>query len=307
MKFSLSFSLLALVTPAVAIDGSVRADSKLGKRILGKARQLENNNYAYYSWIGTADLKFDGCASIPMFEREEGLRANLVAKFKLCPNGSCRNAGEYIVEMREFVETYQDALQESREYECEYYSQICENSCQNGANYYNNDGQQYDNYDNANNYNNNYNYNNQNNQNNGDDEEYCVNACLSEKGYDYCAEEEGEQELNEFAECQPMNEEEGGNNQNNYAYGSSDYTVYYTGAYCTSSGVYAGVFTDSTCTKHAPKGTYEKMNYGYSLPTQPLVSSASMSCAFVDNNNDGNNNNNNNNNNKPFKDRKQHC
>ncbi len=47
MKFSLSFSLLALVTPAVAIDGSVRADSKLGKRILGKARQLENNNYAY--------------------------------------------------------------------------------------------------------------------------------------------------------------------------------------------------------------------------------------------------------------------
>jgi hypothetical protein len=48
--------------------------------------------------------------------------------------------------------------------------------------------------------------------------------------------------------------------------------MYYVGAYCTSSGVYAATFTDSTCTKKAPSGTYEKYNYGYSLPTEPLVS-----------------------------------
>ena len=48
MKFSLPLSLLAFAAPAVAIDGSVRADSKLGKNLLGKARKLENNNnYAY--------------------------------------------------------------------------------------------------------------------------------------------------------------------------------------------------------------------------------------------------------------------
>ena len=266
------------------------------------------------SWIGNAALKFDGCASIPMFERDEGLRSNLVAKFKLCPNNSCkscRNAGEYIVEMREFVETYQDALKESQEYECENANYLCETNCANGYTY------QYQSDDanaNANgNYNNNYQYgdgyngnnNNQNNNNNndGDDGDYCLNACLMEKEMDYCIEQEGqeEQDLNEFAECQPMENEgdnNNNNNNNNYNYngGNSNYQQYYVGAYCTSSGVYAGVFTDSTCTKHAPSGTYEKYNYGYSLPTQPLVSSTCMSCS-ANNYDNGNNNNNNNNNN----------
>ena len=237
------------------------------------------------SWIANAALKFDGCASIPMFEREEGLRSNLVAKFKLCPNNSCKschNGGEYIVEMREFVETYQEALKESREYECESASEACEYNCQNGYNYQNYNA-------NGGNYNNNYQYGG-NNQN---DDEYCLNACLTDKGLDYCLEEEGQEErdLNEFAECQPM-DREGGNGNQNYNY-NSNYQQYYVGAYCTSSGVFAGVFTDSTCTKHAPKGTYEKYNYGYSLPSQPLVSSTCMSCTANNYNDDGNNNNNN--------------
>lgn len=293
----LSLSLFAaLASPATAFDGSIRADSKMGQKLMSKARALENNNYNYYSWIADAALKFDGCASIPMFEREEGLRSNLVAKFKLCPNnscGSCHNGGEYIVEMREFVETYQEAIRESREYECEYSSQVCENNCENGYNYQNYDA-------NAGNYNNNYNNgNNQNNNNNQNDDEYCLNACLTEKGLDYCIEGDDQQEdrdMNEFAECQPLGEEGGQNNQNNYNY-NSNYQQYYVGAYCTSSGVYAGVFTDSTCSKHAPKGTYETYNYGYSLPTEPLVSSTCMSCKANNYDNDGNNNNNGNNNN----------
>jgi hypothetical protein len=231
-----------------------------------------------------------------MFEREEGLRSNLVAKFKLCPNNSCRschNGGEYIVEMREFVETYQEALKESQEYECETAKEACEYSCENGGYQYN-----YQNYDaNGGNYNANYNYNN-NGNNNQNDDEYCLNTCLADKGMDYCQDEqdgEGDRDMNEFAECQPMNDEEGGNNNNNGNYNyQTNYQMYYVGAYCTSSGVYAGVFTDSTCTKHAPKGTYEKYNYGYSLPTQPLVSSTCMSCEANNYDNDGNNNNNNN-------------
>jgi len=279
MKFSLPFTFLALASPVAGFDGSIQADSKLGQKILGKARQLENgDNYYAYSWIGSASLKFDGCASIPMFERDEGLRSNMVAKFKICPGdscGSCRNGGEYIVEMRDFVETYQEALQEAQEYECETNKEICEYNCENGY--------QYQNYDNGNNYNNNYNNNNQN------DDEYCLNSCLAEKGYSQCIEDENEQEqmdLNEFGECRPI--EEG--NENNYNNYGSNYQMYYTGAYCTSSGVYAGVFTDSTCTKHAPKGTYESYNYGYSLPTEPLVSSTCISCA-AQYNDDGNANN----------------
>ena len=234
-----------------------------------------------------------------MFEREEGLRSNLVAKFKLCPNescGTCRNGGEYIVEMREFVETYQNALQESREYECQSAQESCEYSCQNGGNQYQNyngNGQNYNGNGEANNYQNgnNGNYNNNN-------EDYCLNSCLADKGLSYCIEEEGQeqQDLNEFAECQPLGERDGEQN-NGYNY-NSNYQQYYVGAYCTGSGVYAGVFTDSTCTKHAPKGTYEKYNYGYSLPTEPLVSSTCLSCAannYQENNNyNGENNNGNN-------------
>mmetsp|Transcript_24286 Transcript_24286/g.53157 ORF Transcript_24286/g.53157 Transcript_24286/m.53157 type:complete len:171 (+) Transcript_24286:52-564(+) len=161
--FSASLTLLALAAPAACFDGSISADSNMGQKLMGKARKLENNNNYYYSWIGDAALKFDGCASIPMFERDEGLRSNLVAKFKLCPNNSCkscRNAGEYVVEMREFVETYQDALKESREYECETAQETCEYNCENG-NYqnYNANG----NYNADGNYNGNYNNNNNNN------------------------------------------------------------------------------------------------------------------------------------------------
>jgi len=283
--FAASLLLLALASPVAAFDGSIRADSKLGEKLMGNARQLENNNYNYYSWIGSASLKFDGCASIPMFERDEGLRSNLVAKFKLCPENncrSCRNAGEYIVEMREFVETYQDALQESREYECEYASEACETSCQNGYNYQNYDANGGNNYQQ-----NGYNNNNNGNNNNQDDDDYCLNACLNEKGLDYCIDDgEEDMDLNEFAECQPFEGEGGNNNNNNYNY-NSNYVQYYTGAYCTSSGVYAGVFTDSTCSKHAPKGTYEKLNYGYSLPTQPMVSSTCLSCASNDDDGNG--------------------
>jgi len=292
MKFSLSLSFLALASPVAGFDGSIRADSQMGQKLMGKARQLENNNYYAYSWMADAALKFDGCASIPMFERDEGLRSNMVVKFKLCPNNSCsscRNGGEYIVEMREFVETYQEALQESREYECEYAKESCEYSCENG-------GYNYQNYDNGGNYNNNYNGNN--NQN---DDEYCLNMCLQEKGLSYCMEDQGDEQmdLNEFGECRAIEEGNENNNGNNYYSGSSNYQMYYTGAYCTSSGIYAGVFTDSTCTKHAPKGTYEKYNYGYSLPTEPLASSTCMSCKVqnYDNDNNGNNNNNNNGNN----------
>jgi len=292
-----SFPIIGFIVYPFLVDGSIPAESKLGQNLLEKSRHLENNNYNnnYYSWIGNAALKFDGCASIPMYERDEGLRSSLLAKFKLCPTGkcgTCHNAGEYVVEMKEFVETYQEALKEANEYECENANYLCENSCQNGGGYYydngndnGNDGQNY-------NYNNGNNGNNYNNDENND--EYCLYNCLMEQGLDYCIEGEDEMDINEFAECRPMNEENGNNNNYNYN-DNNNYQMYYVGAYCTSSGVYAGVFSDSTCTKHAPSGTYEKYNYGYSLPTQPLVASTCMSCNANANNYNNNNNNNNNN------------
>ena len=105
MKLLCAFLMTALAT---AVD--ITSDSELGQRLLSKARllnsegrELENNNNYYTSWMTGYSLKFDGCHSIPQFEREEGMRSVLLAKFKMCPSdncGKCPNAGEYIVEMR---------------------------------------------------------------------------------------------------------------------------------------------------------------------------------------------------------------
>jgi hypothetical protein len=190
--------------------------------------------------------------------------------------------------MKEFIETYQEAQKEANQYVCENANYACETACQNGYSYGAN-GQQA-----------NYNYNNngggQNNNNNN-----CVYYCLVDKNLDFCVEGEGQgqQNMNELVECRSLNEQGGNNNNknNNYYYNNYSTQMYYVGAYCTSSGVYVGTFTDSACTKHAPAGTYEKYKYGYSLPTKPLVSSACLSCAASSNNDDNNNGQNNNNNN----------
>lgn len=158
--------------------------------------------------------------------------------------------------MREFVEAYQEAKQEENEAVCENAQYQCEYQCQNQYNNGNNNNQ------------------NGNNNNNGDDDEYCQYQCLIDQGLGYCAQDEdqdGEINMNELAECRAMNEDDN-NNNNGYYNGNSNYQMYYVGAYCTSSGVYAGVFTDAACSKKAPSGTYEKYNYGYSLPTEPMVS-----------------------------------
>ena len=92
----------------------ISTDSVAGKRLLSKARPLhatdehhralENNNY--YSFLTKYSFKFVGCHAVPQFERDQGMRSQLLAKFKMCPSDNCNkcpNAGEYIVEMRSVV------------------------------------------------------------------------------------------------------------------------------------------------------------------------------------------------------------
>jgi len=288
-------SVLALATMARAVD--ITSDSVLGKKLMAKARPLntgetegralENNNY-YTSWMTKYSMKFDGCHSVPQFEREEGMRSMLLAKFKMCPSDncdSCPNAGEYIVEMKDFVEAYTEAKQTINEYACETQQETCEYQCENGMyNYQNGDDQ-------------NANYNN----NNGDDDNYCYSTCMSDSGLSYCDNDNGDndQNMDELMECRQLGGDDNNNNNNNQNY-NSNYPVYYVGAYCKGkSGVYVGTFTDSSCSKFAPSGTYEKYT-GYSLPTQNFVGSDCISCKSPDNdnnNNNGDDNNNNNNNN----------
>ena len=102
--------LCAFVLTGLATAVEITSDSVVGRKLMSKARlldsdgrELENNNDYFSSWMPKYSLKFAGCHSVPQFEREEGMRSMLLAKFKMCPSnncGSCPNAGEYIVEMR---------------------------------------------------------------------------------------------------------------------------------------------------------------------------------------------------------------
>jgi hypothetical protein len=88
------------------------------------------------------------------------------------------------------------------------------------------------------------------------------------------------QDLNELSECRELGNDNNKNNNNQYSSSSSSPSQrYYIGAYCNSKGVFVGTFTDSTCTQHAPSGTYETYSGGTSLPTTALVTySECLSC-----------------------------
>jgi len=185
---------------------------------------------------------------------------------------------EYLVELREFLESYVELKEQQEEQICEYQQNKCEYSCQNQ-------------------------YNNNNNNNNRKLEDaYCLSNCLSQAGFSQCDDNNNnnnnnaqEIDLAEFAECQPLFE----NNNNNYASSSA-----YVGAYCTRGGstINLGVFSDSACTVKSDDTLFQSVYY-QKLPytKTSLVSNDWFSCDAAEYewaaDDDQNNNNNNNNNN----------
>merc|ERR1711957_132156 len=176
-----------------------------------------------------------------------------------CSAGSSKKknyCGDYVIELREFVESFAEFKEEEKEQECEAAMEACE--------YYNC---------------------------NVDDDEACENKCLASKGFDYCIEDENEEEfdLGEFLECR---EAEFGNNNNNN--NNNNNALYYMGPYCSNSGssIHLGVFTDSSCSIQAKSNVYETYNYGATLPysKDSIVDNKCHSCMEVDDNDDDNGN-----------------
>lgn len=92
--------LLASLLAAGAVSATpLTSDTPAGQKLLSQARLLnapedggrelnDNNNY-YTSWMTKYSMKWEGCHSIPQFERDEGMRTMLLAKFRMCPTDSC--------------------------------------------------------------------------------------------------------------------------------------------------------------------------------------------------------------------------
>lgn len=277
MMFKVAF-LSALCATASA---TISSDSVEGKNLLSKARRANQNYEEDLSWLTKYDMKYSSCHSIHTYGgegqggEEEGsspFGTQHLVKFKLCPSASgcrsCSGGGEYVVALREFVETYIEAKAQIQEQACENVEANC--SCD----YYN-----------------------------GDDEA-CMTQCYAKAGLTDCGDNNNDGNGNgngndfdvaEYMECK----------QADFGYYNGNYL--YIGPTCNGKSVNLAVFTDAQCTKTAPKGTYEKYNYNYALPYSKtsIIESGCLSCKDEqenDNNNnnnnngdDGNNNNNNNN------------
>lgn len=247
--------LLFVFSLASAALADIPVDSKLGHRLLSKARLLNDNNNAY-TWVSNYSIKFHSCHTTLEFradggsgdgqQDEEPTESMRLVHFTLCPTDSCHagchNGADYLVEMREFVESYLEFQMDQQEYNCEQVKENC--------------------------YCDNYN-----------DDEVCLSQCYATAGLDYCDEQDNDDEfeIDRFLECEALNEDNN-NNNNNYYYQQS---VTYVGAYCASNGrgIHLGTFSDRQCTKHTSTSNYKKYT-GYDLPytTTSIVSNDCISC-----------------------------
>jgi len=263
MFISLS-AFLSLLAIASSMREDILTSSRLGSKILNKARLLDNAEEDN-SWMVNYSLKFHKCYTIDSYggegaDREEGgspIGPQHIIHFRLCPSGSCKggNSGcsggaEYIIEMRDFIQVFTETQNEQRENNCENVRENCD--CED---YY------------------------------GDDEK-CEAKCYAEAGLDYCEEGDDDNDFNmdEYGECREANFE----NNNNY-------NSYYIGPYCAAHGnaIFLGVFTDATCETQASSNIYEKYNYGKELPysNESLVHQQCQSCMEPKDDRDDDNNN----------------
>lgn len=245
--------LLFITTTSAATAASVRngipVESPFGQRLLNQ----NGDDAIDFTWVSGYSLKFHSCHTALEFradgggsgdEEESPAERRQLVQFRLCPTGSChrgcrRGAGNYVVEMREFLEAYMEMEQEQLEYACEKVENTC--YC----------------YDDA------------------VDEETCLQNCFAEAGLEGCQDEEGGNnnnnngnfELDRYLECEALNEDDD--------YRES----LYVGAYCSGNGIYLGTFTDRQCTVKASKSAYKSYTgYELPYSTTSIISKDCMSC-----------------------------
>jgi len=257
--------ILSTILISVNAIGSVHkasdipAESKIGKSLLGKARRLDGEEDM--SWMSSYSIKFHSCHTIDAYQaeregQEEGQGSPFadqhLVQFQLCPTASCsssKGCGDYVVAMADFLLSFREFADEEKEQVCEAAKEACE--------YY---------------------------ACNDDDEDACENQCLASKGYDYCIEDENEEEFDADQYIEQCAEAEFNNDDD------AENPAYYIGAYCGADGdaIFLGIFSDATCSTRDVGDVYEDYNYGLSLPfsEESLVDHGCHSCKEVDDNDD---------------------
>jgi len=268
-------SLALATTLLVGTYADIKANSRLGRSLLGSARRLEDggddeaDEQMDYSYVANYSIKFQGCDSVTQWNMGEdddnGVRIKKVnfARFRLCPIDSCSDDnkvgctseyGDYIVDLNTFVQSYLEDKQQTEEYNCEY---LQENSC--GCD-----------------------------NDNVDDEDGCLNTCYANAGMDYCIEDEdqGEQfQAQDYAQCAQFEYEQNDDGNQRRLEEAEEEVQYFIGAYCASDDgdVRLGFFSDDTCTQESSTSYYSLTGSTLPYADESIVSTNCVSCKAVDN------------------------
>lgn len=303
------------LSPGAKVDNAdIKASSKTGNRILSKARRLDDGD-GDLTWVAGYSLKFHSCVESQNYyggyfadndnnnaqnydyyggddnnnqyngdyqqadgngngyynneERNdyEGMYAQKLVHFQLCPSDSCRsckNGADYVIDLNEYVDAVLEAKMTAQEYNCERVRENC--YCDNAYS-----------------------------------EESCQYNCFKNAGMEECAEAmyEDEFDVQEAVECMQLDVDEDA--LKNYYYqnrasdmaqngyynaqgGQNDQEMdkLYVGPYCAANGknIHLGVFKEETCSFPSPKGVYEALHYGESLPyaKKGMIDSGCISC-----------------------------
>jgi len=247
----LFYALMSMTWAAYAREvhvDSISSSSKLGQKILSKARRVEEDEQEVdISWMTGYDLKFQGCFETSAWNAEaedngDGDAAKVMTKrlvrFRLCPSGSCSDSsasgcsngyGDYLVDLNQFLDTWSEAKMQKEEYECEQVREAC--GC------------------------------GENDQD--DDEEACEYNCYTNANMGYCIEEEGKFELQRYTYCGELEAPE--DEDDNRRLEEEEEEQLFLGPYCSSQGgsIHLGMFTDDTCsTKY---DSYYGRDYYYQI------------------------------------------
>jgi len=212
---------------------SIASTTKLGQKILSKARKLdEAEEEVDITWMTGYDLKFQGCYETSSWNAEGGngddevkVMTKRLVRFRLCPSNYCSGDsasgcssgyGDYLVDLNQFLDTWSEAKMEKEEYDCEQVREAC--GC------------------------------GENDQD--DDEEQCEYTCYTNNNMSYCIEDENKFELQRYTYCgeleMPENDDD---NNRKRRLDEEEEQQLFLGPYCSSQGgsIHLGMFTDETC------------------------------------------------------------
>jgi len=244
MRFSLAPLLSAFISLTTA-STSFTANSKAGKKLLSVAKNIKSPSHDIRrledgfdeSFVAQYSIIYEGCHNDTSWE-DENYRSVGLVRFKLCPSEYCSSwgcsseyAGEYLVELQTFLDSYLESKMEAIEYKCEMMRELC--GCDD------------------------------------DDNGNCAYYCYQNYGYDYsdsdCDEDEDEDEEQLGGECKEfdweINDDDNDDNDDQQRRledeeAEEEEEGVFIGPYCAANGKHIrfSLFTDEYCSVEYPGG-----------------------------------------------------